>query len=248
MPNTYYSWLAQSKNMKTRDRTTTHRLLWFDQYLASTACAYSFSCLLYQPFLITHSTAVLGLVFDSAIVFLSGGVPYWYYCFAHPRFPHDRERELGESASATILNYEEHWSNKVPQIFKVWKTHRLIVGAVLALVDSHNLEVELIAVQTYVSPLIGLATTKVFMGIYIRHSVSLVWFDNYRYLCLPCNLLSRHWRIQIVYCEHGLSLFFSLGDPLISLFPRYLTVDFFVERFYTSTFSSHFPQCGLRGM
>ncbi|XP_006456881.1 hypothetical protein AGABI2DRAFT_122763 [Agaricus bisporus var. bisporus H97] len=77
-------------------------------------------------------TAILGLVFDSAIVFLSGGVPYWYYRFAHPRFPHDRERELGESASATILNYEEHWSNKVPQIFKVWKTHRLIVGAVLA--------------------------------------------------------------------------------------------------------------------
>ncbi|KAF7776609.1 hypothetical protein Agabi119p4_5002 [Agaricus bisporus var. burnettii] len=76
------------------------------------------------------STAILGLLFDVAIVFLSGGVPYWYYHFAHPRFSHDTA--LGESASDTIVNYEEHWSNRVRQISKVWKTHQLIVGAVLA--------------------------------------------------------------------------------------------------------------------
>lgn len=79
------------------------------------------------------STAILCLLFDVAIVFLSGGVPYWYYHFAHPRFSHDTA--LCENASNTIVNYEEHWSNRIRQISKVWKTHQLIVGAVLALVD-----------------------------------------------------------------------------------------------------------------
>jgi hypothetical protein len=99
-------------------------------------CALLF--LITTPVLHAHhstSTIALDLLFDGAIVILSGGVPYWYYRLIHPKFSNDIE--LGHTPSPRNAmdldpNIKELWNDKLLQVYNVWKTHQIIVSAVLA--------------------------------------------------------------------------------------------------------------------
>ncbi|KAF9445337.1 hypothetical protein P691DRAFT_735160 [Macrolepiota fuliginosa MF-IS2] len=74
----------------------------------------------------------LTYLFIFAVVFLSAGMPYWYYRCHRPRtaISVQPDPECAQSETDSLCN--GIWQNKLPQLLRAWKTHRTFIGFLLA--------------------------------------------------------------------------------------------------------------------
>lgn len=83
----------------------------------------------------TDSISGLGVIIDCIVIFLSGGIPFWYYRLVHPKLAEEMElRNIDNAQNANDTNtwLECYWKKKIQLLLNVWKTHRVIVGMILA--------------------------------------------------------------------------------------------------------------------
>jgi hypothetical protein len=98
-------------------------------YLLNHLCVLISQSLSQTTFILIEGRSItdLGLLFDCSVVFLSAGMPYWYYRWYHPKLSTDTE--LGNNNHADL---RDHWLKVARAVPDVWKTHKPIVGVALA--------------------------------------------------------------------------------------------------------------------
>ncbi|KAF9445012.1 hypothetical protein P691DRAFT_806332 [Macrolepiota fuliginosa MF-IS2] len=75
-------------------------------------------------------TLIYSFIF--AAVFLSAGIPYWFYRHHRPRTAEAIQSNLEYAQSETDPLHSSAWQSKCPQPLQTWKIHRIFIGFLLA--------------------------------------------------------------------------------------------------------------------
>ncbi|KAF9444961.1 hypothetical protein P691DRAFT_676620, partial [Macrolepiota fuliginosa MF-IS2] len=73
----------------------------------------------------------LAYLFIYVIIFLSGGMPYWYYHYHRPDTTRTTESDVEHAQPQTDSSFTCAWRSKLRRLSRAWKAYRVLIGVIL---------------------------------------------------------------------------------------------------------------------